>query len=35
VLERLIGYMSSFDDVWLASLSDVYDHWTHDEPVAP
>jgi hypothetical protein len=35
MLERLIGYMSSFDDVWFASLSDVYDCWTDDEPVAP
>jgi peptidoglycan/xylan/chitin deacetylase (PgdA/CDA1 family) len=34
MLERLIGYMSSFDDVWFASLSDVYDCWTDDEPAA-
>jgi peptidoglycan/xylan/chitin deacetylase (PgdA/CDA1 family) len=28
ILERLIIHMRSFDDVWFASLSDVYDCWT-------
>lgn len=35
VLERLIGYMSSFDDARFAALSDLYDRWTDSEPVTP
>ena len=27
VLERLLQHMTSFDDVWFASLSDVFDAW--------
>ena len=27
MLERLLQHMTSFDDVWFASLSDVFDAW--------
>jgi peptidoglycan-N-acetylglucosamine deacetylase len=29
-LERLVDYMTAFDDVWFAPLSDIYDTWTDD-----
>ena len=30
ILERLISYMRSFDDVWFGTLSETYDCWTED-----
>jgi peptidoglycan/xylan/chitin deacetylase (PgdA/CDA1 family) len=32
VLDRLLAYMRTFDDVWFASLSEVHDCWTDDAP---
>lgn len=33
-LDRLIQHMRSFDDVWFATLSDVFDCWVDDAPFA-
>lgn len=28
MLDKLLGHISSFDDVWFAPISDIYDRWT-------